>query len=276
MVRALTLLAYALGAGLMLLLIFPLLGLVAGTSLSGLWGELNGGAFRDAFWLTLRTSLLSLLVVVVIGTPVAWWLTRTASLLARFVQSLAYVPVLLPPAVLGVALLFTFGRAGLVGAPLTRLGLSLPFSTSAVVLAQVIVSAPFYLLAAANAFRQVDDDLMLVARTLGQSRAGAFFRVAVPVALPGLLGGAAFSWARATGEFGATLLFAGNLPRQTQTLPLAIYAALETDVTRAVALSVLLVAAFALVLCALAIAIAWGAAGRSLLAFLIAPGTSRE
>jgi molybdate transport system permease protein len=152
------------------------------------------------------------------------------------------LPVVIPPAVLGVALLETFGRRGLLGGALDGLGLALPFSTAAVVVAQIVVSAPFYVQAASSAFRRVDADLLLVARTLGASPAGAFVRVGVPLALPGLLGGAALCWARALGEFGATLLFAGNLPGTTQTMPLAIYATLESDLRAATSLSVALAA----------------------------------
>lgn len=129
--------------------------------------------------------------------------------------------------------------------------MQVPFTPGAVVLAQVIVSAPFYVQSAAAAFRRVDRDLLLVARTLGQGPAGAFLRVAVPVALPGLVGGAALAWARAIGEFGATLLFAGNLPGTTQTVPLAIYMALESDVRAALALSLVLAGAAVVLLLAL-------------------------
>jgi molybdate transport system permease protein len=134
------------------------------------------------------------------------------------------------------------------------LGVQIPFTTIAVVLAQIVVSAPFYIQAAAAAFRRVDPDLLLVGRTLGQSSSGAFFRVAVPLALPGLISGAALSWARALGEFGATLLFAGNLTGTTQTMPLAIYMALESDVRVALALSLVLAAVSVLLLFGLRLA----------------------
>jgi molybdate transport system permease protein len=154
----------------------------------------------------------------------------------------------MPPAVVGVALILAFGRQSVVGAWLRDLGVDLPFSTAAVVVAQVVVSAPFFVLPAAEAFRRVDSDLLLVARTLGASPARTFFRVAIPVALPGILAGAALAWARAVGEFGATLLFAGSLPGRTQTMPLAIYRSLETDLSVARALSLLLGASAIVVL----------------------------
>jgi molybdate transport system permease protein len=156
--------------------------------------------------------------------------------------------------VVGIALLETFGRRGLFGGVLTALGIQIPFTTLAVVLAQLVVSAPFYVQAAAAAFRRVDSDLLIVARTLGQSQRGAFLRVAVPIALPGLVGGAALAWARSLGEFGATLLFAGNLPGTTQTMPLAIYMALESDVRVAIALSLVLAGVSVLLLLALRLA----------------------
>jgi molybdate transport system permease protein len=155
---------------------------------------------------------------------------------------------------MGIALLETFGRNGLFGPALVAFGLQIPFTTVAVVLAQVVVSAPFYVQAAASALRRVDTDLLIVARTLGQTQRGAFFRIAVPMALPGLIGGAALAWARALGEFGATLLFAGNLPGTTQTMPLAIYMALESDVRVAVALSLVLAAMSVFLLLALRLA----------------------
>jgi molybdate transport system permease protein len=170
------------------------------------------------------------------------------------VEAVVDLPIVLPPAVVGIALLETFGRSGLVGPVLVALGIQIPFTTLAVVLAQVVVSAPFYVQAAAAAFRRVDADLLIVARTLGQTQRGAFLRVAVPIALPGLIGGAALAWARALGEFGATLLFAGNLPGTTQTMPLAIYAALESDVRVAVALSLVLAAVAVFLLLALRLA----------------------
>ena len=149
---------------------------------------------------------------------------------------------------MGIALLQTFGQSGLFGPALSSFGIGVPFTTTAVVVAQVVVAAPFYIQAAATAFRGVDEDLLIVARTLGQSPMGAFFRVAVPLALPGMVAGAALSWARALGEFGATLIFAGNFVGVTQTMPLAIYTALESDTRVAVALALVLAAASALLL----------------------------
>jgi molybdate transport system permease protein len=162
-------------------------------------------------------------------------------------ETVVELPVVLPPAVAGVALLLAFGRRGLLGPALGAVGVGVPFTRAAVVLAESFVAAPFYVQAAVAAFRRLDPDLVLVARTLGASRPRVFFTVAIPVSWPALAGGAALSWARALGEFGATLMFAGNLSGRTQTLPLAIYTALESDLRTAQSLSIVLVAvAFAL------------------------------
>ena len=156
---------------------------------------------------------------------------------------------MVPPAVAGVALLLAFGRRGLLAGWLYPEGWSVTFTTAAVVMAEVFVSAPFFVQAAVSAFRRIDPKLLLVAQTFGATPLRIFFRVALPLAAPGLFAGAAMSWARSLGEFGATLMFAGNLQGRTQTLPLAIYTALESDLATARALSVVLVVvAFALLL----------------------------
>lgn len=238
----------ALGLGLALLLTLPLAALALSTSPQELLQGLQSRYFAPALWLSLRTSLISLGLVVLCGTPLSWWLARSPSPWSRALGVLVELPVVVPPAVVGVALLQTFGRRGLLGPALEALGVELAFSQAAVVVAQVVVSAPFFVQAASSAFAGVEEELLLVARTLGASRRAAFFRVALPLALPGLVAGASLSWARSLGEFGATLLFAGNLPGRTQTLPLAIFSALEGDVRAAVALSLVLAALGALLL----------------------------
>lgn len=200
-----------------------------------------------ALRLSLETTAIAVVAVVVGGTPLAWWLARSKWRSARWLETLLQLPVVIPPAVGGIALLLAFGRRGLFGGWLERMGFSPSFTMTAVVMAQIFVSAPFYLHAAVLAFGRLNQDLLAVARSLGASPPRLFFRVALPLAKPALVGGAAMSWARALGEFGATLMFAGNMTGKTQTLPLAIYTALEIDIRTAQALSLLLVA-FAFVL----------------------------
>jgi molybdate transport system permease protein len=230
------------GAGVLLLfLVVPVLALF-GTSgardfVSGLSHPLVGPALR----LSLITTSISLLVIALFGTALAWMLARSSRPWSRWIELAVQLPVVMPPAVAGLALLLAFGRRGLLGAWLAGAGIPVAFTTAAVVLAEVFVSAPFFLQAAIQAFREVDQDVLHVARSLGASGARTFFRVALPLAGPALLSGAAMSWARALGEFGATLMFAGNMAGRTQTLPLAIYSAMESDLRASQSLSLVLV-----------------------------------
>ena len=221
-------------------LFIPIAALALASSPADLSRALSHPLVGPALWLSLRTSVLSLLVIILIGTPLAWWLARSSGRSAATIDLLLDLPIVLPPAVIGIALLETFGRQGLFGGALELFGVQIPFTTTAVIVAQVTVSAPFYIKASTLAFRRLEDDLLLVARTLGHSPWRTFVRVALPMTLPGLVTGAALSWARALGEFGATLLFAGSLPGTTQTMPLAIYTALESDVDIARALALIL------------------------------------
>lgn len=227
----------------------PLFALVATTSGAALVEGLGDAIVGPALRLSLLTTGASVLVVAGFGTPLAWTLARARGRIARVVETVVQLPIVVPPAVAGVALLLAFGRRGLLAGWLYPRGTSVAFTTVAVVMAEVFVSAPFFVQAATSAFRRVDARLLVVARTLGASPLRVFFRVALPLAAPGLVAGAAMAWARALGEFGATLMFAGNLPGVTQTMPLAIYTALESDLRVAQALSIVLVAvAFALFL----------------------------
>ncbi len=235
-------LSAAAGWPLLSLLTLPVAGLIAGTSPGELAAALALDSTRAALKLSLYTTALSLGLTILAGTPLAWALSRERRPWHGPALAAIELPVVLPPAVLGVALLETFGRSGWLGPLLAGAGVQLSFSTAAVMLAQLTVGAPLYVLTAAAAFRSVHEDLLLVARTLGAGPAGAWWRVALPAAAPGLLSAAALCWARALGEFGATLMFAGNLPGRTQTLPLAIYGALERDTAQARAISVLLIA----------------------------------
>jgi molybdate transport system permease protein len=226
---------------LLLLVVLPLAALLFSSSPRQLWRGLADPLVLPAVRLTLLTTTASLVLVMVTGTPLAWLVARRPGRGWRAVETMIQLPVVLPPAVAGVALLLAFGRRGLLGPALARLGIGLPFSTAAVVFAQSFVAAPFYVQAAITAFRRLDPDLVLVARTLGAPPPRVFFTVALPISWPGLAGGAALCWARALGEFGATLMFAGNLTGRTQTLPLAVYSALESDLQTAQSLSVVLV-----------------------------------
>jgi len=235
-------------AGLLLLfMLLPIVALIVTLN----FGDFRAGITHPSVWpalkLSLVTTTLSLVIVVLGGTPLAWLLSRRENRLVQILETLVRLPAVLPPAVAGVALLLAFGRMGLLGGWLAQMGYSIPFSLAAVVMAATFVSAPFFLQAATSAFRSIDDSQLTVARTLGASPARVFFRIALPLAAPGLIAGAAMSWARALGEFGATLMFAGNLSGKTQTLTLAVYTTFESDMRAAQALSlVLVVVAFTL------------------------------
>jgi len=240
--RVLRLLPTAAALLMVLVLATPLLALLLSTAPGELLDGLRHPLALSALRLSLLTTSVSLALTLVLGTPLAWWMARHPGPAERAASILVQLPIVVPPAVSGLALLLAFGRRGLLGPLLDRAGWALPFTTAAVVLAELFVSAPFYVQSAAAAFRRLDEDLLWVARSLGAGPVRRFFRVALPLSRPGVVTGAALSWARALGEFGATLMFAGNLQGRTQTLPLAIYTALETDLRPAKALSVVMVA----------------------------------
>lgn len=237
------------GSVLVAFLAVPVFALLATISGQDFVAGLRHPLVWPALQLSLRTTTASLVLVILTGTPLAWALAGAKGAMARAVETLVQLPIVVPPAVAGVALLLAFGRRGLLAGWLYPEGWSVTFTTTAVVIAEAFVSAPLYVQTATSAFRGIDSRVALVARSLGASPLRVFFRVVVPIASPGLVAGAAMSWARALGEFGATLMFAGNLRGETQTLPLAIYAALEADLRAAQALSiVLVVVAFSLLL----------------------------
>jgi molybdate transport system permease protein len=231
---------FALGATLVVFLALPFLGLVTTTSFRDLLAGLDNPLVWPALRLSLFTTTASLAVVVAFGTPLAWLLARRRGRLARAIETGMQLPIVIPPAVAGIALLLAFGRHGLVAGVVYPHGESAAFTTAAVVMAEVFVSAPFFVQAATSAFRRIDANLLVVARSFGASPQRLFTRVGLPLAAPGLVAGAAMSWARALGEFGATLMFAGNMTGKTQTLPLAIYTALESDLRAAQALALVL------------------------------------
>jgi len=210
------------------LLVLPFVALIADGGLLAIGRGFECRITWPALRLSLWTTTVAALLIVVGGTPLAWILSRSRSRLARAFETFLQLPMVIPPAVGGIALLLTFGPQGMLGAWLAPLGFNPKSSASAVIMAQVFVSSPLYIQSAVVAF----------ARASGQAES---LRAALPLARPWLLNGAAMSWARALGEFGATLMFAGNISGLTQTLPLAIYVALGLDVRTAQGLSLLLV-----------------------------------
>ncbi len=230
---------------------------VFGGSLASTLGE---RAVLDALSLSLVTSGASLILTVVAGTPLAFVLARRRFRGARLVETLVDLPIVLPPSVAGLALLLTFGRRGTIGAPLQQLGVELPFTTAAVIIAQVFVAAPLYIRAARAGFAAVDRDLEDAARVDGAGEWQAFRLVTVPLAASALAAGLVLTWARALGEFGATILFAGNLQGRTQTLPLVVYSEFQASLDASVAAAAVLVVAAVGVLVAVR-TLGWRGAG---------------
>jgi molybdate transport system permease protein len=233
-------------------LVLPLAGLLQRAPWATIPGELARPEAREALALSLACSLGALGVAVVLGLPVAWVLARHRFRGRSVVRALVTLPMVLPPVVGGVGLLAVFGRRGLLGAHFGSLpGFPLPFTIQAVVLAQAFVAMPFLVLAAEGGLRQLDQCYEDAAATLGARPWYRFRTVTVPLVAPSLLAGGALAWARALGEFGATITFAGSLPGRTRTLPTSIYAGLQSRPESAIALSVVLLAASLTVLVAL-------------------------
>jgi molybdate transport system permease protein len=227
-----------------LFLVLPLLGLVLrAVNFGNMLAALRLPIVAEALKLSVLTTVLVLILSLVFGSALALLLARRRFAGKVLLDTLVDLPIVLPPAVAGLALLLTFGRNGLFGPWLDAVGIQLPFTTAAVVLASMFVAAPFYVRAARSGFLLVPPELEEAGRLEGANEWEVFRFITVPVAAPALLGGAILCWARALGEFGATIMFAGSLTGRTQTMPLAIYAALETNLDAAVALSVVLLAA---------------------------------
>lgn len=240
----------ALAAG---FLAIPLVGLVQRAPWSDVWSDLTASEARTALRLSLVCSLSATAVAIVLGIPLAWVLARVEFPGRRLVRALALLPMVLPPVVGGVALLLAFGRRGLLGRPLDDwLGIQLPFTTAGATLAEAFVAMPFLVITAEAAFRAADRRYEDVARTLGARPWTVFRRVTLPLTGPALAAGAVLCWARALGEFGATITFAGNAPERTQTIPLQVYVLLESGrAGSAIALSLVLLAVSIAVLVAL-------------------------
>lgn len=229
-------------------LVVPLLALLARVPLTSLLQNLQNPEVAQAISLSLTTTAVSASLAIVFGTPLAYLLARHDFRGRRVIDTLIDLPMVLPPAVAGIALLVTFGRRGLIGAQLDALGLNIAFTSAAVVMAQVFVAAPFYIKAAIAGFEGVERDLEQAAAIDGADQPRIFRYITAPLAWSSLLGGAVMAWARALGEFGATIIFAGNFPGRTQTMPLAIYIGLELDLSTALTLSLILLAVSFLVL----------------------------
>ncbi len=226
----------------LLLVLAPLVALVLRVVPSQLVADLADPAVAQAIWLSLTTSALTSLIAVVGGTPVAYLLARRRFPGHAVLDTLIDLPMVLPPAVAGIALLVAFGRRGLFGPFLGAAGIDIAFTEVAVVLAQTFVAAPLYVKAAVAGFAGVDRELEQVAGLDGASSAQVFRLITVPLAGTALLGGLVMTWARALGEFGATIIFAGNFPGRTQTMPLAIYIGFEIRLDVALTLAAILLA----------------------------------
>ena len=224
-----------------LFIFLPLLALFLRITPADLWQSLHEEQVTQALSLSLVTSLATVLVTIVFGTPVAYYLSHRRYRFHRLLDTLIDLPTVLPPAVAGVALLAAFGRRGLLGGTLGSIGISLPFTQIAVIMAQTFIAAPLYIKSAALGFSGVDCELRKAAALDGANRWQTFRYIIIPMSWIALLSGAVMTWARALGEFGATIIFAGNFPGRTQTMPLAIYIGFEIDLNVAVTLAIILV-----------------------------------
>jgi molybdate transport system permease protein len=228
--------------------VVPVVALVVRDSPGQLLDQAHSHIVGQALMVTLRTNAIAFGLTLLVGTPAAYLISRRRFPGRAIVITLVELPIVLPPAVAGIALLVTFGRLGLLGRHLSAWGIDIGFTQTAVVLAVIFVAGPLYVRQAIASFESVDQDLILAARTLGAGPGRAFWRIALPLASGGLGAGAAVCLARGIGEFGATLMFAGSLRGVTQTLSLAIYDAFDTDFDAAIAIGVLLVVVSAVVL----------------------------
>ena len=230
------------GAPAAALVIVPVVAVAWRTPWSNFWSAIADDTSRTALVLSLRTSLITTLLALLLGTPLAWLLANSRFRGRVLVRSLLVLPMVLPPVVGGVALLYAFGRRGVVGGVIDDwFGVRLAFTETAAVMAQFFVAAPFFIVVMEAAFEQVDQRIIGAARTFGAGPWRTFLTVTLPLVGPSVLAGLVLTWARALGEFGATITFAGNTPGRTQTVPLAVYGALESGSDSALALSMLMV-----------------------------------
>ena len=229
----------------------PILSLVIWTVSNSAWQEMTSPAAVDALLLSTRTTAISMAIILLVGTPAAYVLARYDFPGKRIVNTLVDLPAVLPPSAAGIALLLAFGRVGLIGEQLTAFGITISFTTAAVVLAELFVATHFYVRQATVGFGQIERGIEEAALVDGGGPIAVFLKVTIPLAFPALVAGAVTAWARALGEFGGTIIFAGNVQGVTQTIPLAIFSELEKDFNAAVALSVLVLGfAFIVILAA--------------------------
>lgn len=241
----------ALAALVAALVALPVVALMLRVPPGTLLAQLGNPGVQEALWLSLTTSVAAALVSLVIGLPMAHLLATRAFPGKRVLEILMDLPMVIPPTVAGFALLMAFGRAGLLGGSLTAFGISLPFTTAGVVLAQVFMAVPFFVGAARAGFSAVDPRYLDAAATLRAGEMHTLWRVRLPLALPSLVAGLGMAWARALGEFGATITFAGNLAGVTRTVPLDVYLLLHEDLEAAATLSLLLIVMAAVLLAAM-------------------------
>ena len=235
-----------------LFLLLPLAGLLIRAPWGRLGAALSGTDATQALTLSLWTATVSTAISMVIGVPLAWVLARSSFPGQRLLRALVTLPLVLPPVVGGVALLLAFSRTGIVGRYLNSwFGLTIPFTPLAVVMAETFVAMPFLIITVEGAFRSADQGFEEAAATLGARRLTVFSRITLPMVAPSLGAGAVLCWARALGEFGATITFAGSFPGQTETMPIAVYYALENDPDAAIALSLVLLVVSVVVLASL-------------------------
>lgn len=223
--------------------IIPLVGLLLRTPWTSAWKELGSPEVLAALRLSLLASFSATAIALVVGVPLAWTFARLTFPGRSVLRALTVLPMVLPPVVGGVALLLAFGRRGILGGWLeATFGIHLPFTTAGAIIAETFVAMPFLVITVEAGLRSMDTRFEDVARTLGASRWTVLWRVTLPLVRPSLIAGAVLCWARALGEFGATITFAGNFPGRTQTMPLAVYLALETNPDAAIVLSLVLLA----------------------------------
>ncbi len=233
----------------LLLILVPLAALIFRAGTAKIWHTFLQPDTQTAIFLSLRTSLLAVFIVALIGFPLAFFIANSNSLAARASDMVTDLPIVLPPAAAGIALLATFGRQGWLGQPLFEAGIQLTFTTWAVVIAQCFVGIPFFVRSVAEGLRTVDTDTIAAAAVDGAGSLENLVRVILPQCGSAIVAGLLLAWARALGEFGATLMFAGNFVGRTQTMPLAIYAGFESDLDVAIALSATLLIVAFVILC---------------------------